>query len=383
MNDQGGDWPSGHVPLVYIDDENVLSVQDDSQLRSASAGYWEDSNPTHAQQEQLQDYSRPSVPRESADYHVGFVQEDTVSNISEFRTACGTTEDGCNPLIPVSKSLWCQEEESPYQQSLPVYPHQQPYAGIGASSHNLNSNGFANVSISNPYMATNNEPWSSYHIFNGSRDTRHANQMQMMTEQHASDVTRSMFGCRDGSDSVYPDHNGLESTMSKTSSECFPFPFPPSAPFFQVDIPAFSDPTSFGSPSRAIHAPNPGPSSRYGRRNNAERAPSLKKTVEHRGSYRLHQGRHLAPPMQRRVSSASSQTTEATLSSAVSDHTPEILTCPEASCDSSFSGKYRKGNRKRHVKTRHHNQPRSVCKICSKTFARSDALLKHFRKQHS
>ncbi|KAI8936499.1 hypothetical protein NX059_006904 [Plenodomus lindquistii] len=70
--------------------------------------------------------------------------------------------------------------------------------------------------------------------------------------------------------------------------------------------------------------------------------------------------------------------------SVTSDSVPEVLYCD--SCSSQYRGKYRKGNRARHMRLKHRASiPQSfVCPVqaCSKVFQRPDARLKHIRKRH-
>lgn len=52
-------------------------------------------------------------------------------------------------------------------------------------------------------------------------------------------------------------------------------------------------------------------------------------------------------------------------------------------CNLRFTGRYRKGNLARHKRLKHHEMARYLaCSQCSRSFARSDALLKHIRKHH-
>lgn len=64
---------------------------------------------------------------------------------------------------------------------------------------------------------------------------------------------------------------------------------------------------------------------------------------------------------------------------------PVVLYCGVPGCEQSFQGKYRKGNLNRHMRHKH-RAPLSVYPCaephCGKTFARSDARLKHHRRHH-
>ncbi|KAH7064289.1 hypothetical protein BKA63DRAFT_170303 [Paraphoma chrysanthemicola] len=67
-----------------------------------------------------------------------------------------------------------------------------------------------------------------------------------------------------------------------------------------------------------------------------------------------------------------------------SESAPELLVC--LMCNTTFGGKYRKGNLARHERLKHRSAINKVynCqeKSCYKTFKRQDALLKHFRRHH-
>lgn len=53
-------------------------------------------------------------------------------------------------------------------------------------------------------------------------------------------------------------------------------------------------------------------------------------------------------------------------------------------CNTSFSGKYSKGNLARHYKANHCGKGEGMCPApnCSRTYRRGDALLKHYRNAH-
>jgi uncharacterized Zn-finger protein len=59
--------------------------------------------------------------------------------------------------------------------------------------------------------------------------------------------------------------------------------------------------------------------------------------------------------------------------------------CSETDCDATFRGDYRKGNLARHLRRIHRGIPGEyLCEKsgCFKSFNRSDARLKHYRKCH-
>lgn len=89
--------------------------------------------------------------------------------------------------------------------------------------------------------------------------------------------------------------------------------------------------------------------------------------------------RHLAPPMKRRISNASSSTTDTSSTSAASD-----ISCTVVGCGATFSGKYQKGNLARHIKRFHNSCDVYECEnsLCGAVFWRPDARLKHYRKRH-
>jgi hypothetical protein len=90
---------------------------------------------------------------------------------------------------------------------------------------------------------------------------------------------------------------------------------------------------------------------------------------------------HLAPPMQRKVSSTSSCASEG---SSLTPDTPDVLYCNESGCATLFTGKYRKGNLARHKRLIHKHHEPYVCEGygCRKSFKRQDARLKHYRRHH-
>jgi hypothetical protein len=53
-------------------------------------------------------------------------------------------------------------------------------------------------------------------------------------------------------------------------------------------------------------------------------------------------------------------------------------------CGQTFTGVYRRGNLKRHMRQKHEEQIQYTCTVegCSKVFLRQDAKLKHIRKKH-
>lgn len=73
-------------------------------------------------------------------------------------------------------------------------------------------------------------------------------------------------------------------------------------------------------------------------------------------------------------------------SSAIGD--PDPLRCGKGNCRARFRGEYRRGNRSRHLRERHGGSDGSGksydCEepSCGKSFNRTDARLKHYRKQH-
>jgi hypothetical protein len=370
--------PSQNSSLIRPHDKGVPYLHRASQSEAQHAndcvdfsctGQWtEDNYLEHTQQGQhgeLKSYSSQHMPGRAA--------------IREFDTARGTTNDGCNLLVPGLNLAWPQDEKFPPQQFSPLYLRQQPEAGIGTSSRRQNSNGFNNGFIRDTSVAAKNETWSTHDTFDGSQNAHHAKQMQIVAEQNASNAAFLMFAHHDP-DSVYPNHDGLETSISNMVPEYCQYPFQPSASMCRMNSPTSSHPTSSESPLPRIHVPGPEFGPRYRRQNYAERVSSLSKTGWDRNSYLSRQGRYLTAPMQRRVSSASSQTTEATLSSAVSDPTPGALTC--LFCETTFSGKFGKGNRRRHMKAKHVKKTPITCKDCDRSFGRTDALLKHSRKQH-
>ncbi|KAF1946154.1 hypothetical protein EJ02DRAFT_262904 [Clathrospora elynae] len=98
---------------------------------------------------------------------------------------------------------------------------------------------------------------------------------------------------------------------------------------------------------------------------------------------------HLAPLMQKNISSAPSSTTEASSADGSSTGVPspdaaDVLYCVVIGCLASFSGMYRKGNLARHQRHNHNRTRICICESesCDKVFKRQDARLKHYRKYH-
>lgn len=56
------------------------------------------------------------------------------------------------------------------------------------------------------------------------------------------------------------------------------------------------------------------------------------------------------------------------------------MKCPF--CGQTISGRYKKGNLRRHIKSMHESSEPISCKYCTKTYRRSDALYKHVQKKH-
>jgi uncharacterized C2H2 Zn-finger protein len=77
-----------------------------------------------------------------------------------------------------------------------------------------------------------------------------------------------------------------------------------------------------------------------------------------------------------------SNSSNAMLNPGTTSTDPALCEC--RSCGMSFKGEYRKGNLKRHMKSRHQDEHQNEwnCPQCSKIYRRRDALLKHTRKSH-
>lgn len=63
-------------------------------------------------------------------------------------------------------------------------------------------------------------------------------------------------------------------------------------------------------------------------------------------------------------------------------NTADAVTCRYKNCVAKFHGEYKKGNRVRHMKSSHGVLTECKYPNCKKTFNRSDARLKHYRKEH-
>jgi hypothetical protein len=63
---------------------------------------------------------------------------------------------------------------------------------------------------------------------------------------------------------------------------------------------------------------------------------------------------------------------------------PDVLLCPVEGCKAQFTGLYRRGNQRRHIRLIH-STVEYPCAVpdCCKTFNRQDARLKHHRKHHA
>jgi hypothetical protein len=59
--------------------------------------------------------------------------------------------------------------------------------------------------------------------------------------------------------------------------------------------------------------------------------------------------------------------------------------CKESGCEVTFTGEYRRGNLARHMRRYHKANPRMYfCEVsdCKRSYLRSDARLKHYRRFH-
>jgi hypothetical protein len=66
---------------------------------------------------------------------------------------------------------------------------------------------------------------------------------------------------------------------------------------------------------------------------------------------------------------------------------PDVLLCEVDGCSAMFTGLYRRGNRGRHIRHKHSHlqgakNAECICPVCDRYFKRTDARLKHMRKEH-
>lgn len=94
-------------------------------------------------------------------------------------------------------------------------------------------------------------------------------------------------------------------------------------------------------------------------------------------------GPYLAPTMDRRPSSSWSIITDAPSPIPPPIHDTIDLKCGKTECNASFTGRYARGNRGRHWRITHGDSS-FMCEdnTCARKFNRSDARLKHYRKNH-
>jgi hypothetical protein len=298
------------------------------------------------------------------------------------------------PTSPSGDLHYCQPSSS--------YSSQLPEASIGTTPYQDPSSIFMPRSTPGPSAIVqdtpiirldplNTEPWSALSVLSGSQNTRYAMQTQVGVEQDLSDTTRSMSSYDDpGSVSSMP--NGFETPMLPTqprktaldtSSRHLYFP-QLSASASQMHNPTSSNSTSLNSLSGTGHTARSGFTSQHRHRLDVESEGTSMKRRHSRKYTPSKPSRQLPLPFVRRLSSASSHTTEATSSSAISDPTAAVLKCDTPGCEASFTGKYGKGNLSRHCRQYHRNKSLPTCEDinCTKSFNRKDALLKHYRSCH-
>lgn len=86
-----------------------------------------------------------------------------------------------------------------------------------------------------------------------------------------------------------------------------------------------------------------------------------------------------------RIPMSGSSTSPSSELSIASSSVPEALSCHAKGCSVIFQGQYRKGNLARHIRLQHRGGNGAYpCEDthCSRSFKRSDARLKHYRKHH-
>lgn len=223
--------------------------------------------------------------------------------------------------------------------------------------------------------APDSEPWNAVGLMDGSQTIRSIRQIQAGVDRMTLRATRSMSAYGDPS-SVSSMRSGFETLLS-SESPYFP---QSSAPASQMDV--FD---SYKFPLGIDCTSGPRTNSRNRHWLKVEGAATPTRTRGHLERYpHSDPGRYLQLPGKRRASSASSQITEATSSSAVSGLGQGVLKCGVNRCEATFSGRYGKGNRARHKKDYHGGKEPVICEDsnCGKIFRRSDARLKHYRSRH-
>ncbi|EMD91481.1 hypothetical protein COCC4DRAFT_128695 [Bipolaris maydis ATCC 48331] len=216
------------------------------------------------------------------------------------------------------------------------------------------------------------EPWNAIGLMDGSQTTRSTRQTQTGMNWMPLHAARSMSAYGDPSP-VPSVHSGFETFVSSES----PY-FPQSSgPANQTDV--FD---SYRFPLGIDYTSSSRTNFRNRERLEAEGAAMTRGHLERYP--RSDPGRYLGLPGKRRASSASSQITEATSSSAVSGLDQGVLRCGVNRCEATFSGRYGKGNRARHKRDYHGGKEPVICEDsnCGKVFRRSDARLKHYRSHH-
>jgi hypothetical protein len=102
----------------------------------------------------------------------------------------------------------------------------------------------------------------------------------------------------------------------------------------------------------------------------------------------LESARYLSLPYPQSHSSRTLGSTLSTNTDPLDDDSmaiPDVLLCPHADCNATFTGLHRRGTLQRHIRIKHGTARRSyLCEepSCSKVFLRTDARLKHYRSHH-
>ncbi|EUC47576.1 hypothetical protein COCMIDRAFT_34963 [Bipolaris oryzae ATCC 44560] len=366
---------SRHVPLMqvhnctYCQDESVLNAYHDARIRQevfqqTSMNF---SNSVHGTANNAYDANLDTLSYLGA--HV--FEED----------ACGTPKSSSSDIR--SRQYDGQEQEA----SIGATQYQERGSvSMTESTPGLRSSAQGGIVIQ--LDATNAEPWTVFGLVDDSQTSRSIRRIQEGMDRITLDATHSVFAYGNPS-SVSSTRTGFETCLSSVIQlpnqiddipSAIPYFPPSSASGSQMDA---SD--SYQSPLDVTYTSGSRTDPQNRHRLLMERAATLARAHGHLGRYpRSDPGCHLPIPGVRRPSSASSQITDATSSSAVPSSGQGVLKCGVDGCETTFSGRYGKGNRARHKKDCHGGKGPIICQDgnCGKVFRRSDARLKHHRKHH-
>jgi hypothetical protein len=274
------------------------------------------------------------------------------------------------PGPPPGSTLFTSNNTTPYQ-APQATNDEQDWMETTRAPVNLAPNGFDHLSPESNQIhidSAHAEPWSPFQSADANQAPQYHGGDQMTGQHETSDTTQSMF-------SGGPAHSNYIVNGGAMT------------PLSSMDI--FNDHVKVSMMTeRALHRmiPNDQPFNLFQGLVNLERSatpqigdrPSLERYPQ------SEQGPHLAPPMERKASSAYSYSTDGSSPGPPPADDPVVLYCNKAGCSSFFTGIHRRGNLGRHRRQQHKSGKAYVCEddACAREFKRSDARVKHYRKYH-